>query len=201
MPPTPEELIDDAHREEIKMTSTGAIKDPKTGSSAKASDSSPTTNETPAQKAMRETKAKLSGATAKDQKATAENPNPDAAKAPTSPENKTGETTNPPVSDRIAATSPLSDPERLEESQQLNEEQSEKPLEEGISDLNGKLSEGSFAIEFKKSGVLIRIPVSMETARDSYTLDNTFKLIKDIQGVKTKKELEEKYASFLPEGV
>lgn len=170
--------------EPIKMTSTGTVKDPATGASTKASDSNPAVNETPAQKAMREAKAKLTSTPPKENKATADNPNPNALKPD---------------------STPVSDLQKEEESQELNEEnannQPEKPLEEGITGLSGKMTDGSFAIEFKKSGVLIRIPVSMETSRDTYTLDNTFKLVKEIQGVKSKKELEERFASFLPEGV
>lgn len=168
--------------EEMKMTSTGAVKDPETGASAKASDSNPAVEETSAQKAMREAKAKLTGATPKANKPTADNPNPDAIKAPTSDE-----------SNSLDSNSETSVQEESEEN---------KPLGAEITDLQGKLVQGdSFTLEFRKAGTLVRIPISMETARDTYTLDNTFKIIREIQATKSKKDLEANFASFLPEGV
>lgn len=73
-----------------------------------------------------------------------------------------------------------------------------RPLSGNITDLKGEILQGdSFRLSFKIDDVSFQIPISMETSRDLYTLDNTFKIVAEIAKAANRSVLDEKFKSFV----
>jgi hypothetical protein len=131
-----------------KVTSTGAVKDPQSGSTLSAS-----------------------------------------AKDPTAKEGKENNPSNQPTispKTSAAAAAVAAAPKDT------------RPLDKNFSEVSGEILQGdSYRLTLKRGDVTFHIPVSMETTRDLYTLDNTFKIVSEILKAANRDELHEKFESFI----
>lgn len=84
------------------------------------------------------------------------------------------------------------------EQKRVEESKSSEPVDKNITEFKGEILQGdSFMITFKRGPMTFQIPVPLQSKDDVVVMDNTFRIIDSILNTGNKKELEEKFASFI----